>query len=151
MTAEALAPKFRAFGISTGDSLSQTASQTLWNLASLDEGTSLPMLRPLLTYDKEEIVTLAKKIGTYDLSLEEYKDCCAIISRHPKTRVKAEYVAEYARKLDLGRLVWRSAEGSTLLSYNPYTDKTRSSPLMEALGSDAPALDEEPAMARAEL
>ena len=133
MTAESLAPSFRAFGISTGDSLSQAASQTLWNLAALDEGTSLPILRPLLTYDKDEIVSLAKRIGTYDLSLEEYKDCCAIISRHPKTRVKAEKVAEFVEKLNLKDLVARSAERSTLVSYNPYNDATKVAPLMDAL------------------
>ncbi len=133
MTAEALAPRFRAFGISTGDALSQAASQTLWNLASLDEGTTLPILRPLLTYDKDEIIDLARRIGTYDLALEEYKDCCAIISRHPKTRVKPGLVDDFVEKLDLKHLVWKSAESATILSYNPYTARTKSAPLMEVL------------------
>jgi thiamine biosynthesis protein ThiI len=68
MTAEALAPRFGAAGISTGDALSQAASQTIWNIGAFDEGSSLPILRPLLGYDKEQIVSLARRIGTYESS-----------------------------------------------------------------------------------
>jgi thiamine biosynthesis protein ThiI len=62
MTAETLAPRFSASAISTGDSLSQAASQTLWNIAVFDSGSSLPILRPVLGYDKEEIVALARRM-----------------------------------------------------------------------------------------
>jgi len=133
MTAETIAPWFGASAISTGDSLSQAASQTLWNLAATDHGSSLPVLRPLLAYDKEEIVGLAKKISTYNLSLEEYKDCCAIVTRHPKTRVKADLVNEYARRLGFHDLVLKTLDGATLVSYNPAGDITRSSPLAESV------------------
>jgi len=140
MTAEGLAPKFDAIGISTGDSLSQAASQTLWNIASFDEGSSLPVLRPLLTYDKDEIIGLARRIGTYDLSLEDYKDCCAIITRHPRTRVKAEEVSEYVRRLGLQDLVWRSVAKSTLVTYNAAGEVLKASPLAETLpGPEVPA------------
>lgn len=135
MTAEGLATRFGAAAISTGDSLSQAASQTLWNLASFDDGSSLPVLRPLLTYDKEDIVSLARRIGTYDLSLEEYKDCCAMITRHPRTRVKGELLSEYVERFGLRELVWRSVEKATLVSYNPTGGALRSSPLSEALPS----------------
>jgi tRNA uracil 4-sulfurtransferase len=133
MTAEGLAPRFGAAAVSTGDSLSQAASQTLWNMASFDDGSTLPILRPLLTYDKEEIVSLARRIGTYDLSLEEYKDCCAMITRHPRTRVKGELVSRYVERFGLRQLVWRSVEKATLVSYNPAGSTLRSSPLSEAL------------------
>ena len=133
MTAEALVPRFGATAIGTGDSLSQAASQTLWNIASFDHGASVPILRPLLTYDKEEIVSLARKISTYDLSLEEYKDCCAIITRHPKTRVKPELISEYARRLDFRELVLKTLDSATLASYNPVGDVTKASSLAEAL------------------
>ena len=118
MTAEAIAPRFGASAISTGDSLSQAASQTLWNLASFDEGSSLPVLRPLLTYDKDEIVSLARRIGTYELSLEEYKDCCAIITRHPRTRLKGELVSEYVDRYRLRDLARRTIEGASLVACN---------------------------------
>jgi thiamine biosynthesis protein ThiI len=131
MTAEALAPRFGASAIATGDSLSQAASQTLWNIASFDEGSSLPILRPLLTYDKEEIVTLAKSIGTYELSLEEYKDCCAIITRHPRTKVRSDIIADHVRRLGLQDLVWKALDSATLVTYNPVGDVLKSTPLAE--------------------
>ena len=133
MTAEALAPMFEARAVSTGDSLSQAASQTLWNIASFDEGSTLPVLRPLLTYDKDEIITLARRIGTYDLSLEEYKDCCAIITRHPRTRVKGSLIAEYVDRLRLQRLVLQTIDAATLVTYKPAGDSTRAAPLSEAM------------------
>ena len=133
MTAEALAPRFDARAVSTGDSLSQAASQTLWNIASFDEGSTLPILRPLLTYDKDEIVSLARRIGTYDLSLEEYKDCCAIITRHPRTRVKGPLITEYVERFRLQKLVWEISDAATLLTYNPAGDSTKAIPLSEAI------------------
>jgi thiamine biosynthesis protein ThiI len=129
MAGEVLAPVFGATAISTGDSLSQAASQTLWNIASFDHGSSVPILRPLLGYDKEEIVGLARRISTYDLSLEEYKDCCAIITRHPRTRVKPDLISEYVRRLGFHGLVLRTLEAATLFSYNPVGDVTKIAPL----------------------
>ena len=135
MTAEAVAPRFGASAVSTGDSLSQAASQTLWNLASFDEGCSLPILRPLLTYDKDEIVALARRIGTYDLSLEEYKDCCAIITRHPRTRLKGTVVSEYVQRYGLQGLVWKTLDASTLVTYNRRTGSLKNTRLVESLPS----------------
>ncbi len=133
MTAEALAPRFGAAALSTGDSLSQAASQTLWNLVSFDDGSSIPVLRPLLSYDKEEIISLARRIGTYDLSLEEYKDCCAIITRHPRTRVKAEVVSDYIQRLGLKALVWTSIEKSTIVTYNPAVGVLKATALKDSV------------------
>jgi thiamine biosynthesis protein ThiI len=137
MTAEGLAPRFGAVAISTGDSLSQAASQTLWNMVSFDQGSTLPILRPLLTYDKDEIISLARRIGTYELSLEEYKDCCAIITRHPKTRVKGEVISEYVRRCGLQDLVSRTIEKATLVSYSSGRDALRVSSLSESLSGAA--------------
>ncbi|HEV2138760.1 MAG TPA: tRNA uracil 4-sulfurtransferase ThiI [Nitrososphaerales archaeon] len=131
MTAEALASRFGASAIATGDSLSQAASQTLWNIASFDDGSSLPILRPLLTFDKEEIVSLAKSIGTYELSLEEYKDCCAMITRHPRTKVKSDIISEYVRRFGLQELVWKAIGSATLVTYNPVGGVLKSTPLAE--------------------
>ena len=131
MTAEALAPRFGASAIATGDSLSQAASQTIWNIASFDDGSSLPILRPLLTYDKEEIVTLAKGIGTYQLSLEEYKDCCAMVTRHPRTRVRSGIISEYVSRFGLQDLAWKAIGTATLMTYNPVGDVRKSIPLVE--------------------
>ena len=138
MTAEELAPRFGATAVSTGDSLSQAASQTLWNIAAFDDGSSVPILRPLLTYDKEEIVNLGRRIGTYELSLEEYKDCCAIITRHPKTRVKSAMINDYVQRLNLKGLAWRSLEAASLVSYNPIGSVLKRSSLLESLDRAPP-------------
>ena len=133
MTAERLAPRFGASAVSTGDSLSQAASQTLWNIGVFDSGSSLPVLRPLLSYDKEEVVGLARRIGTYELSLEEYKDCCAIITRHPRTRAKAAKIAEYAEGLGFWDLISRSLKSASLASYSPKNDLMKIAPLSDVV------------------
>ena len=146
MAGEALAPMFGAAAISTGDSLSQAASQTLWNIAAFDRGSTVPVLRPLLAYDKEEIVTLARRISTFDLSLEEYKDCCAMITRHPRTRVKAGELTEQVRILGLQELVWKTLDAATLVTYNPVGGITKVSPLAHLLPKAA-----SPSAAKADL
>lgn len=133
MTAETLAPRFRAGAVATGDSLSQAASQTLWNLAAFDEGARYPILRPLLTYDKDEIVTLARRIGTYEPSIEEYKDCCAIITRHPQTRAKPELISRFSQELEFGRLISRSIAGGTLVLQDPGKAEVKVKPLSDVL------------------
>lgn len=82
---EQLAHQLGAKALVTGDSLAQVASQTLDNLTATSRATDMPILRPLLAYDKLDIVNLAEKIGTYQLSLLPYKDCCSLISRRPRT------------------------------------------------------------------
>ena len=83
----------------TGDNLAQVASQTLPNIVSTSQAVNIPILRPLLTYDKQEIIDLAQKIGTFKTSIEPYKDCCAIISRNPKTTSKAEFLEKLEDKI----------------------------------------------------
>jgi thiamine biosynthesis protein ThiI len=92
-TAETLARKRRANALVAGDSLSQVASQTMENLAALDAVATLPVFRPLIGLNKQEIVARARRIGTYETSIEPYKDCCALIGRHPRTRARAERLA----------------------------------------------------------
>ena len=86
--AEVLTGQVRARALVTGDNLSQVASQTLSNLVSTSHAAVLPILRPLISFNKEETIALAEKIGTYQISIEPYKDCCALISSNPKTRSK---------------------------------------------------------------
>ncbi|GBC99807.1 putative tRNA sulfurtransferase [bacterium HR17] len=92
----------------TGDNLGQVASQTLENLRALDDAASVPVFRPLLTYDKAEIIALAQRIGTYDLSLLPYKDCCSLIARHPETRPKLDAVRGAEARLPVDALVERT-------------------------------------------
>lgn len=88
-----------------GDNLSQVASQTLENLALTDKGLSLPVLRPLLGYDKEEIVSLAKKIGSFNLSTEPYKDCCSLLQKQPVTKGKWQIIEKAETQLDQERTI----------------------------------------------
>lgn len=94
----------------TGDSLGQVASQTLENLAAVHDVSEIPILQPLISYDKVEIVELANKIGTYKDSIEPYKDCCSIIVSHPKTKAKLERVRSMEASLDMEGIINRTLE-----------------------------------------
>lgn len=148
LSAESLASRLGALAISTGDNLAQAASQTLWNLRSFDDGATLPVLRPLLTYDKEEIVQLAKRIGTYELSIEDYKDCCAIITRHPKTRADPAWIADLAEAHSFPGLVDRCLSLATVVTYDPAKKETNVRPLLGHGGPAEPELDREPGAPR---
>lgn len=97
--AERLAQQLGAQALVSGDNLSQVASQTLPNLVATSRAAEMPVFRPLLGFDKEEIVALARRIGTYELSIEPYKDCCALLSRHPRTRSQHEKLAAVEARL----------------------------------------------------
>ena len=103
--AERIAQKTGAKALITGDSLGQVASQTLENLQTVNSAVKMLVLRPLIGFDKEEIVSLAKKIGTYQPSIEPYKDCCAIITRRPKTKTKAERLEQLEKKLGIEKII----------------------------------------------
>jgi tRNA uracil 4-sulfurtransferase len=97
--AEKLARQIKAHALVTGDNLSQVASQTLSNIVSTSQATTLPILRPLIGFDKSETIALAEQIGTYSISIEPYKDCCALITSAPKTRSKHARLAELEARL----------------------------------------------------
>lgn len=97
--AERLAHRIEAQALVTGDSIGQVASQTIENLVSASQGVHMPILRPLVAYNKNDIITLAQEIGTYELSIERYKDCCALLSGRPRTRTHHEQLAALERKL----------------------------------------------------
>jgi thiamine biosynthesis protein ThiI len=94
--------------IITGDNLGQVASQTIENLKISSVDLKIPLFRPLITYDKQEIIDLAKKIGTYEMSIEKYKDCCSILSKNPSTRTSQEKFTEIMKNFDLDFLIEKS-------------------------------------------
>lgn len=104
---EAVARQFGAAALTTGDSLSQVASQTLENLISVDAALSLPVLRPLVGLDKVAIMDRARKIGTWETSAIPAKDCCALIAGSPRTRSEPERIADLEKRLfpDPGEVV----------------------------------------------
>jgi len=78
------------------------ASQTVENIRAIYDVSPLPLLSPLIGNDKEEIITIGKRIGTYDISIEEYCDICSyLIAKHPETRGKPHEVAEFEKLLPL--------------------------------------------------
>ncbi len=104
--ASELGKKIHAKGIVTGDSLGQVASQTLDNLFVIREAYTLPVYSPLIGLDKTEIMAMARDIGTYDLSILPYADCCSyLIARHPETRARLEEVQNFEKNIDINALV----------------------------------------------
>ena len=104
--AERVAEKEKAKALVTGESLAQVSSQTLPNLAVIEEVTKLPVLRPLIGMDKVEIVDLAKEIGTYEISIKPQEDCCSLfVPKHPATKARVEVVKELEKKLRVKKLV----------------------------------------------
>ncbi len=103
--AQDLARQRRAQVIVTGDNLGQVASQTMENLVAVEDAMEMPIFRPLLCFDKQEIIGLAKQLGTFDLSVQPYKDCCSIVDRHPATRARVERVQGIEEGLDLPKLI----------------------------------------------
>jgi len=101
-TAVSVANEMYAHALVTGDSLGQVASQTVENIRAIYDVSPLPLLSPLIGYDKEEIITVGKRIGTYDISIEEYCDICSyLIAKHPETRGKPEEVKQFESLLPL--------------------------------------------------
>lgn len=98
-----IATKIGAKALITGESIGQVASQTMEALVATNEVARLPVFRPLIGFDKVEIIELAKKIGTYDISIEPYADCCSIfVPEHPKTRPKLDDVHKAEERFDIG-------------------------------------------------
>lgn len=100
--AEAIARKEGALGIVTGESLGQVASQTLENLRTIDCVATLPVLRPLIGMDKEEIIEEARRIGTFETSIEPHGDCCSfLMPKNPATSTTPEQLAEAEKAFDV--------------------------------------------------
>lgn len=97
--------------IFTGESLGQVASQTIEGLTVTNNATTLPVLRPLICMDKQEIVDIAVKIGTHDISIQPFEDCCTVFQpKHPATKPQLEKVLEAESLLDCDALIAKAME-----------------------------------------
>ncbi|MDQ0224587.1 tRNA 4-thiouridine(8) synthase ThiI [Bacillus sp. 7586-K] len=104
--ADILREKQQALALITGESLGQVASQTLESMVAINDVTSTPILRPLITMDKLEIIEIAKQIGTHDISVRPFEDCCTIFTpASPKTKPKLEKVSRFESFVDFDELV----------------------------------------------
>ncbi len=105
----------------TGESLGQVASQTMEAIAVTDNASSLPVFRPCIGMDKEEIIEISRKIGTFDISIEPYEDCCTVFTpRHPRTKPVLEKVLAEERKLDFEALANEAISGAYTIRAEAY-------------------------------
>jgi tRNA uracil 4-sulfurtransferase len=111
--ASALAVERRAHALVTGDSLGQVASQTLENITTVDAAVpGVQVLRPLIGMDKQEIIDLAERIGTFEISTRRYQDCCVLFEpRSPATRATAEEAEAAESELDMDAMVGKALAG----------------------------------------
>jgi len=112
--AEKIAEKENAFAIVMGDSLGQVASQTLKNLRVVEQATSLPILRPLIGFDKEDIIMIAKKIGTFNLSISPSFNCSAVPNK-PSTQAKLKQILTEEQKINVNELVTKAVENAKIV------------------------------------
>ncbi|MFR5263572.1 MAG: tRNA uracil 4-sulfurtransferase ThiI [Christensenellales bacterium] len=104
--AEKIALKQNDLMLITGENLGQVASQTAEALVVTDQSVELPVMRPLIGMDKVEIMDMARRIGTYEKSIEPYEDCCTVfLPKHPVTKPKLERILNSESRLDVDRLV----------------------------------------------
>jgi thiamine biosynthesis protein ThiI len=117
---ERLAEKEHALALVTGDSLGQVASQTLENLRVVSAATSAPIFRPLIGDDKEDIIRIAREIGTYDVSILPDEDCCTMfVPKHPETMARIEQVEAAEAALDVPRLVRAALDAAVRETVQP--------------------------------
>ena len=98
--AEAIAKETGSLALITGESIGQVASQTVQSLAATNDVCTMPVFRPVIGFDKQEIVDISEKIGTYETSIEPYEDCCTIfVAKHPVTKPNIHVIRNSEEKL----------------------------------------------------
>ena len=111
-----LAERKHCEALITGESVGQVASQTIPAIACTEAVAGLPVFRPLIGMDKEEIVTISRRIDTFDISIQPYEDCCTVFTpRHPRTRPKREMLEKAEQALPVDELVREAADGTRRL------------------------------------
>jgi thiamine biosynthesis protein ThiI len=104
--AEEISAKENSKALATGESLGQVSSQTLPNMNIIEESVKIPILRPLIVMDKQEITDLAKKIGTYEISIKPHEDCCTLFTpKHSTAEGKLEEVKKLEKKINIKKLI----------------------------------------------
>ncbi len=121
--ASKLAERENALALVTGDSLGQVASQTMESIAVINEVTNMPIFRPLIGFDKQEIVDISKEIGTYSTSILPHEDCCTVfIPKHPATKPEIEQVETAESQYDIEALVDEAIAKTKLLQITETID-----------------------------
>ncbi len=114
--AEQIARKENAKALVTGDNLGQVASQTIENMTIIHKSTNYPVFAPLIGMDKQEIIEVAKKIGTFNLSIMPYADCCSyMIAEHPSTKTEFNALKGLEKKMRMPKIVKDALKGKTIV------------------------------------
>ena len=114
--AERIALQTESEALVTGESIGQVASQTMTALGTTDAVAKMPVFRPLIGFDKSEIIDIARKIGTLEISEQPFEDCCTVFTpRHPATHPKMEKILEGEKHLDEEALISRALEGTEVI------------------------------------
>jgi len=117
--ASVVAKRSKASCLITGESLGQVASQTLQGMTFTESRSGLPVFRPLIGMDKDEIIRIAKKIGTYETSILPYPDCCTLFaSPRPLTHPKTAAMTESYRGLDLNQMIFEAARSAEVIRFD---------------------------------
>jgi thiamine biosynthesis protein ThiI len=118
--AEKIAAKSEAQALVTGESIGQVASQTMQSLVVTNAAVNLPVFRPLIGMDKNEVVEIARKIDTFETSILPYEDCCTVfVAKHPKTKPKIDKILLSESELDVDEMVLKAVENTEVLEITP--------------------------------
>ncbi len=113
--AEAIGRQFRAGALVTGEVVGQVASQTIENLTAINDVATLPVLRPLIGMDKDEITAQAQRLGTYPVSIIPDQDCCTLFTpKHPATKARHDDVVKAEATLNIAEIVQRAVEAAVI-------------------------------------
>jgi thiamine biosynthesis protein ThiI len=114
--AQEIAKKENALGIFTGESVGQVASQTLENIRAIEEAVNLPVYRPLISWDKEEIIKKAREIDTFDISILPDEDCCSrFVPVHPETKAKLGEIKEAEIRLNIQKMIKTAINSASII------------------------------------
>lgn len=120
--------------IINGESLGQVASQTLESMQTINAVTSTPVIRPVVTMDKLEIIDIAQEIDTFEISIQPFEDCCTIFAPdRPKTNPKIENAEQYEKRMDVEGLVERAVAGIMITEITPQVEKDAVDELIDNL------------------
>lgn len=122
---EKVAAKESILSLTTGENLGQVASQTMESMNTINEVTNYPILRPVITMDKNEIIDISRKIDTYDISIRPYEDCCTIfVPKQPKTKPRREKIHQFEDKVDFTPEIEEAVAGIEVIELKEQVEKT---------------------------
>ena len=120
--------------IINGESLGQVASQTLESMQAINAVTNTPIIRPVVTMDKLEIIDIAQEIDTFEISIQPFEDCCTIFAPdRPKTNPKIKNAEQYETRMDVEGLVERVVAGIMITEITPQAEKDEVDDLIDSL------------------